>query len=336
LSGQAVCIKTEKVVLGLSRVGSLGRNKMKKSLVLSLSIWLAFSVVLHPFLAQTDETTGDYNNVLIVLDASGSMDGTLKGTSIKKMDAAKDALRQVLQQVPADTQIGLLVFSGRNIKSDLLYPLGPRDDERLMQAISLPQPGGGTPLGAYIKTGADLLLRQRAKQRGYGTYRLLIVTDGEAGDKPLVQQYVPEVIARGITMDVIGVDMETTHTLATKAHSYRTANDPESLMRAVSEVFAEVSQAGADDTASEEAFALLDPIPAEMADAMIKALSSSGNEPIGQPRAAVAEQETIPQGHRQASPPPVPKRIRTSEGIRTVFIVVAAIALIMAKFRKRR
>lgn len=308
---------------------------MKRPVVVSFAVCLLFVLLALPFRAGTEEAAVNYNNVLIILDASGSMDGALRGTSVRRMDAAKDALKQALKHVPMDTQIGLLVFSGRNIRNDLVYPLGPRDDDRLMNAITLPQPGGGTPLGAYIKKGADILLQQRAKQRGYGTYRLLIVTDGEAGDKPLVERYVPEVIARGITVDVIGVDMATTHTLATKVHSYRSADDPESLTRAISEVFAEVSQAGVGDTAGEEAFAMLDPIPSEMADAMLKALSSSGNEPVGEKHAM---DESVP----VASAPPTRMRPKPSSQVnpggmlKAFFLLIVAIAVVMARVRKRR
>lgn len=223
-----------------------------------------------------------FDNVVIILDASGSMSGNLPGSGQNKMEAAKTALKEVLKQVPKDTRIGLLVFSGANIEkdNDWVYPLGPRDDARLMAAIDLPRPGQGTPLGAYIKKGADRLLEERAKQFGYGTSRLLIVTDGEANDPSLVNRFTPEVIARGITVDVIGVAMNTRHTLATKVHSYRPANDLSALRKAVADVFAEV---GGDksDVAAVEAFELLKPLRQEVAAAMIKALSTSGNQPIG-------------------------------------------------------
>ena len=71
------------------------------------------------------------NNVVIVLDASGSMDRPMPGSSMRKMDAAKAALREVLKRVPSDTQIGLLVFSGANVSNDWVYSLGPRDDAKL-------------------------------------------------------------------------------------------------------------------------------------------------------------------------------------------------------------
>ena len=221
------------------------------------------------------------DNVVIVLDASGSMKGSLQGTGLNKMAAAKSALKAVLKKVPQSTRIGLLVFSASNLQDDWAYPLGPRDDAALSKAIDRPEPGSGTPLGQYIKVGADRLLQERAKQYGYGSYRLLIVTDGEAQDQNLVDSYTPDVIARGITVDVIGVGMKGDHTLARKAHSYRRANDPSALSRAVAEVFAEVSTP-VTDLAHAEAFDLIAPIPNEVAITMIQALSTSGNHPIGE------------------------------------------------------
>ena len=56
-----------------------------------------------------------------------------------------------------------------------------------------------------------------------------------------MDRHAPAVMARGINLDVIGVGMSATHSLAKMAHSYRKANDARSLERAVAEVFAEVS-----------------------------------------------------------------------------------------------
>jgi hypothetical protein len=139
-------------------------------------------------------------------------------------------------------------------------------------------------LGRYIKIGADRLLEERAKQFGYGTYRLLIVTDGEANDRNLVEQYTPEVLSRGLRMDVIGVAMDRDHTLATKVHTYRRANDANTLKQAIAEVFAEVGGNQAGNVADNDAFELLAPIPVEVASAAINALSQSGNNPIGESR----------------------------------------------------
>ena len=86
------------------------------------------------------------NNVVVVLDASGSMNSFMRGTTTVKMDAAKDALKEVLAQVPPDTHIGLLVFGGGDNK-EWRFPLGPRDDNKIKAAIDRATPNGGTPLG---------------------------------------------------------------------------------------------------------------------------------------------------------------------------------------------
>src|SRR6185295_12404976 len=171
--------------------------------------------------------------------------------------------------------------SAANLTNDWAYPLGPRDDARLLAAIDSIEPGNATPLGRYIKIAADRLLQERGKEFGYGTYRLLIVTDGEAQDQNLVNRHTPEVIARGITVDVIGVAMAQAHTLATKVHSYRRANDPAAMNRALTEIFAEV-RGSASDAGQSDAFAVIAPLPDKVAAAMIQAVVNTPNQPIGE------------------------------------------------------
>ncbi len=275
---------------------------MKILKILTVGLSLTFALAQEIQAQESTAQEADYqDNVVIVLDASGSMKQNMRGTRTKKMDAAKDALKAVLKNVSPTTHIGLLVFSSKNLKNDWAYPLGPRDEQALIRAIELPIANRGTPLGEYIKIGADRLLEARQAQYGYGSYRLLIVTDGDANDPELVDRYTPDVLARGITMDVIGVDMGQDHTLATMAHSYRRANDPASLEQAIREVFAELS-ADSGDFSMEEAFELIEPIPLESAAAALQALSNSGNEPIGS-TTAQARSVNSPQGQqvRQAT-----------------------------------
>ena len=242
-----------------------------------LSGWLSALLIglwamplVHAEVQMTD-------SVVVVVDASGSMGSVMAGTGRDRMSVAKDALKQVLGQIPDTTDIGILVFP----KGDWVYPLGPRKESMLVGAIDSIQSGGGTPLGDYMKQGADALLKARKEQFGYGTCRLLVVTDGEAGDQQKVESFTPDIISRGITIDVIGVEMASRHTLATKVHSYRNADNPESLRQAITEVFAEVA-AGDASKGGENAFELIADLPEATASAMLKSLSTSGNQPIGE------------------------------------------------------
>jgi hypothetical protein len=186
------------------------------------------------------ETDNVIDNVVMVVDASGSMGVPMANTGRDRMSVAKDALKQVLGQIPDTTHVGILVFPTGN----WVYPLGPRKESMLTGAIDSIQSGGGTPLGDYMKRGADALLEARKKQFGSGTYRLVVVTDGEADDHQKVELFTPDIISQGITIDVIGVEMASRHTLAAMVHSYHSADDPESLKKAITEVFAEVASGG--------------------------------------------------------------------------------------------
>lgn len=251
----------------------------------ALATFLVFTFIATNGFAGTKSGSGEepvqvssepVDNIVVVLDASGSMERGLGNQS--RMQAAKSALWDVLTKAPQNMHVGILVFPGKR----WVYPLGPRNDQDLRAAIDRIQEGGGTPLGKHIKIGADALLKKRDKSFGYGTYRLLVVTDGEANndDVPLVKKYTPDVMSRGITVDVIGVGMSKKHTLATKVHAYRSANDPESLRIAVSETFAEVGDDAVQDD-GEDPFEIIAHLPDDSATAFITALATSGNHPIG-------------------------------------------------------
>lgn len=232
--------------------------------------------------------------VAVVLDDSGSMGEPMRRTPrVRKIQAAKSALLAVLNDLPKDAQLGIVLLNGSVQGSSWVVPLGPVDFPKARQAILQVQPINGTPLGKFMKVGADALLEHRAKEF-YGDYRLLIVTDGEATDAELVDRYLPEIMARGLNVDVIGVDMPQQHSLATRVHTYRRADDPAALQQAIRTVLAE-TLASRDD-GGESAFEIVATIPDEVATAALKALSESGNQPIGtKPKATPeAKQDELP------------------------------------------
>lgn len=295
---------------------------MKSYLYVAVAVLLAVSPV------WAGEVYVD--NVVIVLDGSGSMSGAMSGTRIRRLDAAKQSIKEVVKTLPPSTQVGLLVFGG--VPDAWVFPLGPRNDTALFSAVDGISAGGGTPLGAYMKKGADRLLEARKAQYGYGSYRLLVVTDGEASDEALVDRYTPDIISRGIGVDVIGVDMQGDHTLATRVHSYRRANDPEALTRAVQEVFAELGK-GAGSGVGEEAFAELEGLSAELALAMIEGLLTSGDQPIGQSVASAAGAASAPA--RQA-PTPAGVGKRRGPPVWLILFVVVIVVLRLARRSSRR
>jgi hypothetical protein len=135
------------------------------------------------------------------------------------------------------------------------------------------------------------------------------VTDGIASDPRLVDRYLPDILSRGVVVDVIGVDMKEDHPLATRVRSYRRANDPESLVKAVTSALSEVSAQGPQDTTSQEEFELVAAFPPEMASAALAALTASGNHPVGEapPQGGQTFEERTAQAPA-AEPPDPPGR----------------------------
>lgn len=263
------------------------------------------------------------DHLVVVLDSSGSMNETMGsgGSEIQKMEAAKQALKQVLFTLPETTRVGVLVFP----EPGWIFDLAPLDRTSLEAAIDRVYPNGGTPLGASIKNGADRLLESRSDQLGLGSYRLLVITDGEAGDQDLVDRFTPDVMSRGIRVDVIGVDMKTDHTLATRIHTYRRADDPSELTRAIREVVAEVSSADLSDTAGEDAFELVAGLPDGLASEIISALASSGNHPIGD-SPQTGDSEDQPAGDLR--PSSKRKKSGTCMGVAAIGIVFVFLKLV--------
>ncbi|MEM7473933.1 MAG: vWA domain-containing protein [Planctomycetota bacterium] len=243
----------------------------------------AFSItcllVIAPTMFGAVETAFAQQNVVVVLDDSGSMDDRMKTESGRKrrIDVAKEALTKVLGQLPEDTRVGVLALNSRVNRSNWIVPFGAGDYQLWQQNIQNLRARGGTPLGEFLKKGTDKLLEARQTQV-YGEYRLLVVTDGEANDRKLVEKYLPDIMTRGIFVDVIGVDMSTQHSLATRVHNYRSANNAQALAEALSEVFAETVATGQDADAD---FEILEGLPEGFAEAALQAMSDIGNNPIG-------------------------------------------------------
>lgn len=247
-------------------------NKMQPRLVLSLLVGLAA-------MSAMSEASAADQNVVVVLDDSASMQSMMRSGSIRKMDAAKQALERVLADVPDDADVGVLALNSRVEGSNWIVPLGPVERSNIQEQIGRIRAEGTTPLGVAMKEATDALLTARQKNV-YGTYRLLIVTDGEASDQNLVDEYLPDIRSRGVITDVIGVAMSGQHSLATHVNSYRSADDPGSLAQAIAQVFAETSDTG--DDAGDSDYELLGGVPDEVAAAAVESLTRMNNVPIGE------------------------------------------------------
>ncbi|GAB6859502.1 VWA domain-containing protein [Microbacterium xylanilyticum] len=119
--------------------------------------------------------------VVLILDASGSMvRETRPGRT--RMDDARDALLKVVEDLPDDSQVALLVFGTGTGNSDAeqaagctdvktVTPLGTLDRKALGGSIKAVKPSGYTPIGPALRTAARMLPEHAA-----GT--IVLVSDG--------------------------------------------------------------------------------------------------------------------------------------------------------------
>ena len=268
------------------------------------------------------------DNVLIVLDDSGSMNEKMAGGT-RRIDAAKSAIVQVLRQFPDDTKLGLMLLNGDKSMQHWAIPLERLSVVQATRRVEAVKADGGTPLGERMREGADALLQLRDKQV-YGNYRLLIVTDGEANDKKQLESYLPDVLSRGLMVDAIGVDMRQDHSLATRVHSYRRADDATALSKAVEEVFAEKVETGSAN--SDADFALLQALDDSTAREALSALAKPNNSAIAAVLPAYRTNGANPSANTQpsgAKPVNVPAGISAPVGSSILATVVITMAICM-------
>lgn len=111
---------------------------------------------------------------IIVLDASGSMWGQIDGRA--KLEIAREALGQVLQSIPADTEIGLMAYGHRS-KGDcndieLVVPPAKGTAAAIVAAANEMKFLGKTPLSEAVRKAAEDLRYTEEKAN------VILITDG--------------------------------------------------------------------------------------------------------------------------------------------------------------
>jgi Ca-activated chloride channel homolog len=186
-----------------------------------------------------DTTHWPLKNYYVVFDASGSMGENECTNGGTKLEAAKAALRQFAQSVPANANLGLEVFDAQDVAEHL--PLGADNREQFDAAVDAVRAGGGTPLKSAIAQGYAALSRQGQRQLGYGEYHLVVVTDGEASGGEDPGSIVDQVLAESpVVLHTIGFCIGQDHSLNQPGRVlYQSADNPEELAKGLSDVLAE-------------------------------------------------------------------------------------------------
>jgi uncharacterized protein with von Willebrand factor type A (vWA) domain len=178
-------------------------------------------------------------NYYIVFDGSGSMLESKCSAQEKKIEVAKKAVTEFIQNVPADVNLGLLVFDNAGVSERT--PLGIENRDQLIKEVNQVVPGENTPLKSAIHQGVMRLSKQAARQQGYGEYHLVVVTDGEASEGQDPRSIVNGMFTQTpVILHTIGFCIGAEHSLNQVGKSvYQSADSPEQLREGLNEVLAE-------------------------------------------------------------------------------------------------
>jgi len=120
---------------------------------------MKFQSIGNPEIEDSRYQFKDNLNVMVILDASGSM-ANYEG-SVTRMDAAKQAITEFVKGLPEEANVGLRIYghkgTGKNEdkalscgSSELVYPLSNYDSAGFDQALSKVKPAGWTPIGLAL------------------------------------------------------------------------------------------------------------------------------------------------------------------------------------------
>ncbi|WP_165959099.1 VWA domain-containing protein [Actinomadura sp. KC345] len=196
--------------------GATGRWKAVRAalcgaLSLALVMALAPPATAAPAPPQAPEKLAP---VMLVMDASGSM--TARSGGEVKMDAAKRAVRGLVNGAPQGAQLGLTTYGTGTGNSPAEKAAGCKDVEvaqpvgtdraGLLRATDGIRPRGYTPIGQALRTAADALPKE-------GPRSIVLVSDGEDTCAPPEPCAVAKELAeQGVDMRVhtVGFDVDGT------------------------------------------------------------------------------------------------------------------------------
>jgi hypothetical protein len=208
------------------------------SLVLS-SLAITFAVTAQP---------PEANNVVLVLDSSGSMEDAMGG--YRKIDTLKTRMSQFIRGLSEQAQMGLRVYSTEDGScSDTRLLVSPRtiDKQQLIDSINLLEPNGQTPLAHAMEKALDDFPDNGRKNT------LVVVTDGLESCNGDPCAVAAEAARRGIEIQVISVGLDNQYDqalacIATNSQGdFHNADNAEEVQQALKDV---AKEAGIEDYAA--------------------------------------------------------------------------------------
>ncbi|MEM9043737.1 MAG: vWA domain-containing protein [Pseudomonadota bacterium] len=145
----------------------------------------------------------DRLTTVIVLDDSVSMRD--------QIEDAKSAVIEAVQQLPDGTHLAVMAMN-----NGLVAEMAPLDEVQrgLPDALAPLTVKGSTPLGGSLVSAYRRLEQEAIRQRGFGTYRVVLTTDGAASDEDLLARALQAVVTETpVEVVTIGIGISDRHVL---------------------------------------------------------------------------------------------------------------------------
>lgn len=151
------------------------------------------------------------NNLVFVVDRSGSMGDNACGSKGSKSDVAIQALSTFIPLIPDDVAVGWIDFGGRH---KIVVPIGLNNRANLMGAAQAHKPDmGNTNVGAATRTAFSMLADQALTQGSTGTYRIVLIVDGGASDGSGLRSVLTEINGTPVEVLTAGFCIGSNHIL---------------------------------------------------------------------------------------------------------------------------
>jgi von Willebrand factor type A domain len=150
--------------------------------LLSVVPWLGSIAKAEPLSAGVEVAVPNQEEVLIILDASGSMADRLDSNSSEnKLTIAKQTLKQVLSQLPANAKVGLRIYGnsrGYDLEpcraSSLVVPIAQGNGPAIIASLKGLRASGATPISFSMQQALRYDFSRYASQK-----TIILISDGE-------------------------------------------------------------------------------------------------------------------------------------------------------------
>lgn len=194
----------------MSKPRSLPQRLIASATMLTLAFGLTGGTATASTELDEQPAEGERSSVLLILDASGSMNRK-DPSGVTRLEAAKKALNNTIDSLPPNVDVGLRVY-GATVKdkndsdpskqacedSQLIHPIEQLDRAKLKKAVNGFEAVGQTPISHALIEGAKDLGDE-------GNRHIILVSDGEENCVPDPCKEVESIAGSGITLRIDAV-----------------------------------------------------------------------------------------------------------------------------------